>query len=247
MFKQRKLRAATVSVACNLILVIPKLVGAHVSLSAAMKADALHSASDILISCPVFLSIWSTLRNQHKAAKPTLDGEDRDDTEAGPRDDHAGTANKLIAENLTALLVSVLLIAAAAGFLVRAFTGDAQPLRRVPIAIVIVWVCMVLSHFLARYKIRVGRDEGSISLEADGHHSRMDLYSSAVVFVGLLGDLIGIRLDALASALVSFLVLKAGGEVLFASIRGLAASEAFTYQSLAGLYDTPLGRKLAPV
>ena len=243
MLKDRRLCAALVSIAWNVVLVILKLVGARLSLSAAMRADALHSASDILISGLVFLSICFTLRNSGTENRPARDEqEDRDEG-----DDQGAIGNAHLAENVTALFVSLLLIAAALGFLLAAFTGPAASLQCVPAAIAIVWVCIVLSYLLARYKIRVGREEGSVSLEADGHHSRMDMYSSIVVFVGLVGDLIGIRLDALAAAAVSFLVLKAGLEVLGSSAQGLAATEMFTYQGLGWLRDTRLGQKTAPV
>ncbi len=257
MFKDRKLRAAAASIACNLLLVLLKVVGARLSLSAGMKADALHSTSDILISGLVFLSIWFTFRKEREGRQPEQEAEETGENgeqaeEDGPRTQPGAavphTNDKVLAENLTALLVSLLLIGTALGFLASAVMGYAYPLVRVPVAIGIVWVCIIISYFLSRYKIRVGREEGSISLEADGQHSRMDMYSSVVVFVGLLGNLIGLRLDALASAVVSFLVLKAGAEVLVSSVRGITASEAFTYQSLMGrLGDTSWGQDLAPL
>lgn len=246
MLTDRKVRAAAVSIACNLMLVILKLVGARLSLSTAMKADALHSASDILVSGLVFLSICFGLRTQRAPHEATCESKKASDSDADRNEASPNTASKIVVENLTALLVSLLLIGTAIGFIVNAAKGNAYPLERIPVAITIVWACILVSYFLARYKIRVGRQEGSISLEADGQHSRMDMYSSVVVFVGLLGNLIGIRLDTLASAVVSLLVLKAGLEVLALSIRGLVASEAFAYQSLGGLRDTTLGRELAP-
>jgi len=244
MLKDRRIKAVAVSLVCNLVLVTLKLFGARVSLSVAMKTDALHSASDILIDGLVFLSICFTIYQYRKEGKSVRDGEKSREGKRSSAGKGKRMGNTLVAENLTALLVSIWLIAAAVGFLVTAFTGHAQPLHRVPVAIAIVWVCIVLSYFLGRYKIRVGREEDSISLEADGHHSRMDMYSSIVVFVGLLGDLVGIRLDAFASVVVALLVMKAGGEVLVSSIRGLATAEVFTYRNLGGLLNTPLGGKL---
>ena len=239
MLKDRRIRAAWVSIGCNLILVILKLTGARLSLSAAMKADALHSTSDILVSGLVLLSIWITLRGERSAGQvESVDKSSPDET--------AATSDGVTGENLTALLVALLLIGAAIGFLVGAVTGYTYPLERIPVAIAITWVCILISFFLGRYKVRIGREEGSLSLEADGHHSRMDMYSSIVVFVGLLGDLIGLRIDGLASAVVSVLVLKTGGEILYSSIRGLVASEVFTYRSWAALRDTALGQRAAP-
>lgn len=251
MFKDRRLRAAVISIAANVGLVILKLVGSRLSLSAAMKADALHSTSDIVVSALVLLSIWMTVRSVREAQaddeeEPGEGETDSADEEDG-EEDNAPLGEKVTGENLTALLVSLVLIGTALGFVVSALTGYAYELERVWIAIAIVWVCILISHFLAEYKIRVGREEGSISLEADGYHSRMDKYSSIIVFVGLLGYFVGLRLDAIASAIVSFLVLKTGVDILYSSIRGLVASEVFTYQSLAGVRNTALGRGLAPL
>ncbi|HEO71789.1 MAG TPA: FtsH protease activity modulator HflK [Candidatus Hydrogenedentes bacterium] len=252
MFKDRRIRAAWISIACNFALVVLKLIGARLSLSAAMKADALHSSSDILVSGLVLLSIWITLRHVRVASQPQAREEDAGEGDAEEDEEDSAPEppinDNATAENLTALLVSLLLIGTALGFLVSALTGYAYPLERIPAAMGIVWVCILISYFLGRYKIRVGREEGSISLEADGHHSRMDMYSSIVVFVGLLGDLVGYRqLDTIASGIVSLLVLKTGAEILYSSVRGLATSEVFSYQPLMGLRDSAVGRRVAPI
>ena len=234
LWRDPRAKAIAVSIAGNCLLVVIKLLGAQLSMSAAMRADALHSASDILISGLVCLSFGIPLllaRRQHAA---------KQDGEPSP-----GSADSATAENLAALLLALLLIGAALGLLTQAATGYRVELERIPLAIALVWLCILISYFLARYKIRVGRETGSIAVEADGYHSKMDMWSSVVVLGGLLGDLVGIRLDTGASILVSLLIFKAGVEVLASAVRGLAASEAFTYQTLHGLRHTLPGRKAA--
>ena len=111
MLSDRRLRAAAVSIACNVLLVILKLIGARLSLSAAMKADALHSASDILISGLVFLSLCFGLRSEREPQETEGGAEETSDSDEEAGRSGSNATRRIIAENLTALLVAVLLLA----------------------------------------------------------------------------------------------------------------------------------------
>jgi len=65
----------------------------------------------------------------------------------------------------------------------------------------------------------------------------MDMYSSVAVLAGLLGALMGISLDTLASFVVVMLIFKIGLEVMAAAILGLVKSEVFTFKT-AVLFGT---------
>jgi len=78
------------------------------------------------------------------------------------------------------------------------------------------------SALLSNYKLKVGREENSPSLIADGKHSRTDALSSAVVFAGILGNYLGFYfLDPAVGILVSLFIFKAGYEILKDSIKVL--------------------------
>jgi len=205
----------------NVLLVALKLWGARLSSSMAMKADALHSSSDILVSLLIIFGVLIASRNSR-------------------------WLNAV--ENAIALTISALIMGAAAGLLIKVVRGESYlPLQRIPVALGIIWLCILISYFVAKYKIRVGRESGSPSLVADGYHSKMDTYSSVAVFIGISGHMIGFQIDTLASIVVIILVFKVGIEVMVASINGLARSQIFVFQSVSGLKNTAVGRKLTAV
>jgi membrane protease subunit HflK len=84
-----------------------------------------------------------------------------------------------------------------------------------------VFFCILVSGFIARLKIKVGQEEHSTSLLADGYHSRMDMYSSVGVMIGLVGTMVGLNLDVQAAALISLLIAATGLEVIYGGIRAL--------------------------
>lgn len=214
----RRLKVAYISIGCNLALVVIKLFGASLSNSVAMKADAIHSMSDIFVSALVLLGIL--LSKEHPRWLKTV-------------------------ENSVALLISSLIMGAAVALLVKTLQYRDYTLERVPLVIGFVWVCILISYAVARYKIRVGRETDSPSLEADGYHSMMDMYSSVAVLIGLVGSLVGLRLDALASVVVVLLIFKVGLEVMVGSIQGLGKSEVFTFETTAFLRSTSFGAKVS--
>ena len=209
MSTERRIRAGLISVGCDIVLVCLKLLGAWLSMSMAMKADAIHSLSDIgvsgLVLAGALLSRWKF---------PWL---------------------KTL-ENVIALLISLLILAAALTLGMQTFQYRNQPLTNVPVAIGFIWVCILISYGISRYKIQVGRETNSPSLEADGYHSRMDMYSSVAVLAGLLGGWIGLRLDTVASFVVVLLITKIGLELLVASIQGMLQSEFFAFETVQAAF-----------
>ena len=79
---------------------------------------------------------------------------------------------------------------------------------------------------MARYKIYVGEQTGSQSLIADGYHSKMDMYSSIAVLVGLLGSLFSMpSLDKISALVVMVLLMIAGYEIFTSNLRMLLHPE----------------------
>ncbi|MGD8491720.1 MAG: cation diffusion facilitator family transporter, partial [Anaerolineae bacterium] len=71
------------------------------------------------------------------------------------------------------------------------------------------------------YEMRVGRELNSPSLMADAQEYRAHVFSSGVVFLALVGQLIGIPLDRYAALLVVVLIVKTGWELLSDGMRVL--------------------------
>lgn len=191
MFADRRIKAATLSIVVNLLMVAIQLYGASISKSQGMRADAFHSFSDIGVSALVLLSILAATRVK-KWGKGIEEG--------------------------VGFVIGLIIMWVAIGILRRpSVPADETTLQNVPVAIVLTWVCILISYFVSRYKLRVGHECDAASLRADGHHSRMDMYSSVAVLIGLVGSWSGLNLDALASVVVGLMILRLALVVLAAA------------------------------
>jgi len=216
----RRVKVALVSIGCNIALVAIKLFGARLSQSMGMQADAIHSLSDVFVSLLVLVGVLFS--KEHPRWLRTI-------------------------ENTMALLISSLIMGAAVALLIRSRGYPVYTLQRVPTAVGFIWVCILMSLAVGRYKIRAGRECGSPSLEADGYHSMMDSLSSVAVLVGLVGSLVGFQLDSWASVVVALLVFKVGFEVMVAAIQGLGKSDVSAFETLAYARGTAFGAKVSGV
>jgi cation diffusion facilitator family transporter len=65
------------------------------------------------------------------------------------------------------------------------------------------------NEWVAVYRIRTGRRIGSVALEADGYHARIDGLTSLAVVVGVIGLAAGFRLaDPIVGLLISIAILR---------------------------------------
>lgn len=135
-----------------------------------MLADAVESASDIASS----LLVYGGLRI---AVAP-------------PDADHPYGHGK--AEPLTALLVSILLLLAAAGIAIQSLREIATPHHApAPFTLVVLVCVIVIKESLARFVLNVGDEVGSTALRTDAWHHRSDALTSAAAFVGISVALAG--------------------------------------------------------
>jgi membrane protease subunit HflK len=208
-----KIRIALISVGVNILLVGLKLLLARWSRSASIHADAVHSLSDIFVSLLVLSSlVLGALGTQRRTA----------------------LWRKI--EDVVAILVGLFILGAAVQIFTTAVTSPPRELTRLPLALLGIFVCILVSGFIARLKIKVGTDYRSTSLVADGYHSRMDMFSSVGVLIGLVGSMIGLNLDVQAAALIALLIAATGLEVIYGGIRALLRGTHLEEYLLAGLF-----------
>jgi cation diffusion facilitator family transporter len=124
------------------------------------------------------------------------------------------------AEDLAGLFVLLVMAASAlvAGWesLRRMTSGETPDHLLVGMAAALVGVAG--NEAVAQYKIRVGRRIGSVSLEADGQHSRQDGLVSLAAFIGLLGVAVGLDwADGAAGLLITGVIVL----VLITTARGV--------------------------
>ena len=207
-------KTATFSIIVNIILIAFKFLLWRISGSTSIHADAWHSISDLCVSGLVLAGLYLSSPGESKAP-----------------------VNWRGFEDLIALLVGAFIVYTGISILKSSFMERAQTLTNVGWAIGGALVCILISNFIATIKIKVGEETGSSSLLADGYHSRMDVYSTVAVAVGLFGVLIGIDLDRLAAGVVSIFIVLTGVEIIAGSIKAMLKGTPVTDFFLSRLFE----------
>jgi len=159
--------------------------------SVVLVADAIHSAAD---SFSTFL-VWLGLRIARK--KPT----------------EKFQYGYYKAENLSTLLVSFLIFYA--GFeIIRASIAKLSISYELHIPFIAMGVAIldaIVMFLIGTYEVKVGRKINAQSLIADGSESRMHLFSSSIVFLGLLSSYFRIPyIEGIAGIIISLFIFSIG-------------------------------------
>ena len=188
----RKEKTILITIIANIVLIVLRFALARISGSIGLEANAWHSLSDVFVSSVVFLGLLFT-RLGAKKLKIAVEK----------------------AENVLAIFVSLFIFYMGVEILSDALAGEGAELRYLPFVAAGAFVGVAINYFMARYKIYVGEQVGSKSLIADGYHSKMDMYCSVAVLVGLVGSLFGMSsLDKIAAIIAMVMMVIAGFEIL---------------------------------
>jgi len=200
-YLNRKEKTLIITIGVNLFLIVLKFVLSGISGSLALKASAWHSFSDIFVSGIVLTGLFMSRQEDVKRSR--------------------GISR---IENTVSVLVSVFILFIGYEIFKEVIRGAQRELSQVPAVILGALLTIAVSYFMARYKIYVGKQTNSPSLVADGYHSKMDMYSSIIVVIGLIGYLIGlINMDKVAAVVVVILIVWAGFEILIGALKALRA------------------------
>ena len=191
-------KVAWLSIAVNLVLVGIKTGLAFLSGSIAIRADALHSLTDVLSSVIILIGI--------KISK---------------RSSRAFPYGLYKVENLVALGTSVLIVFAGYEIIKEVFSGTPALPVNIPLAIAGTVATIVIAWRFSSYELRVGRATGSPSLVADSRHILTDVLSSLVILVSLVGSAIGFALDRYAAVVVVLFIGRSALTILLDSVRVL--------------------------
>lgn len=207
----RDKKAALVSIVVTAFLVVIKYTIGILSGSIALIADAVHSFTDVISSIGVFIGLKISSR------KPT---------ETFPYGFYK-------AENIVSLFLALAIFYAGYEIVLTSVENfEAGALTNVPAAISVALASLMLTLLLSSYKLKVGREMNSPSLIADGKHTRTDVYASAVVLLGIVGNYLGFySLDQMAGILIAVFIFKSGYEILKDSIKVLLDAS-IDYESL---------------
>jgi cation diffusion facilitator family transporter len=195
-------KVALVTGLINLLLSIVQIVIGIVANSAALIADGVHSASDLLSD----VLVWFAARHAAQA----------------PDEDHPYGHGRF--ETAATLGLGILLVVVAAGIvwtgIERLFEAD----RPMPgqIALFVAAIGIAAKEALYWYTIAVARRLKSDMLRANAWHHRSDAISSIVVLIGVGGALLGyVYLDAVAAIIVGLMVIRIGWDLGFAAMMEL--------------------------
>ncbi len=169
----RGMRALWVSLAVLGATALVQAAVVVVSGSVALLGDTVHNAADALTAVPLGIAF---VLGRRAATRRFTYGYGR-------------------AEDLAGLVI-VLTIAASAAFAAWAAAGrllDPRPVAHVPAVAAAALAGFAGNEWVARYRIRVGREIGSAALVADGLHARTDGFASLAVLLGAGGSALGWR------------------------------------------------------
>jgi len=196
-------KAAKLSIASVSLLILIKVVASFITGSISIRADAVHSALDLIAAVTTFIGV-------------RISGRPADEQ-------HPFGHGK--AENISSTVVAGLIFAAA-GIIIysavkRLIAG--APLELIEIGIYVTAAAIVINVLISRYLSKVARATDSLALEADARHLFSDVLSSCAVLVGLIAvRLTGLNiLDPIIALLVALFILKVGYDTLRKSFGGL--------------------------
>ncbi|MFB6467341.1 cation diffusion facilitator family transporter [Cytobacillus sp. Hz8] len=194
-------KVAWISLWCNIILTVGKIVVGLVGHSDAVFADGIHSAADVVASFIVLFVI--------KIANKPAD------------EDHPYGHGK--AEVIVSGIVGILLFLVSFYVVYEGVAGLFHPIEAP--SILAMWVAVISYIFkkaLYRYSLNVASSQNSKAIEAIAYDHKADIVASIAAGVGVLLSVIGNRFDIqlllysdkIASIFVAYLIFKIAKEML---------------------------------
>ena len=183
-----KEKIAGISVFANLILAVGKIIVGLIANSAAVLAEGIHSGMDVLSSGISLVGI--------KLAKKPVDEE------------HPYGHYKF--EVLAGVIITLILFITGIIIFYKSYQGFLEPseLKIGYLALGVMIFSAIINEIMARLKIHYGKKENSVSLLSDGVHSRIDVYASIAVLIGLMLTKYWIYMDSLLALFIGIYIIK---------------------------------------
>ncbi len=183
-----KEKVALISILANVFLAGGKLIAGFIAGSGAVFAEGLHSGMDILSSGISFVGI--------KIAKKPVDKK------------HPYGHYKF--EVMAGLIITIILFLTGGFILVESIREfrNPSPVTIGYLALGVMLASAIVNEIMARLKIHYGKKENSVSLLSDGVHSKVDVYTSLVILVGLFLTNYWIYIDSVLALLIGIYIIK---------------------------------------
>jgi len=183
-----KERIAAISILANVILAGGKIAVGIFSNSAAILAAGLDSFADIFSSLISFVGI-------------KMSGKPADEK-------HPYGHYKI--EVLTGAIITIIIFITGIGIIYDAYRNFLEPADMAIgyLAFGVMVFSVLVNEFMSRLKIYYGKKESSVSLLSDGFHSRIDVFTSLVILIGLFLTKYWIYADATLALLMGAYIIK---------------------------------------
>lgn len=183
-----KEKIALISVLINVVLAGLKILAGVFSHSTAVLAEGIHSLMDVFSSAIGYIGI--------KISKKPEDQK------------HPYGHYKF--EVLAGFLITLILLGTGAGIIYEAYQKFLNPsLIKIPIlAFGVMIFSALVNEIMAHLKIYFGKKENSVALLSDGFHSRIDVFASLAVFIGLFLTKYWVYTDSVLAFLIGLYIIK---------------------------------------
>ena len=189
--------------AVDLVLGVLKIALGIIENSQALVADGIHSISDLVTDGMVLVAV----RQGNKMAD----------------EDHPYGHARI--ETITTVLLALALLLVSFGIVNNALDVLSEPGREVTPgwrALLVVLASGLSKEYIFHYTMKVAKLHQSPILEANAWHSRTDAISSVMVFVGIVGAMLGLpELDAIAAIGVAAIIAKVAWDLGAPSVQEL--------------------------
>ena len=191
-------RVAWASIAVNIFLTLLNLAIAAASGSLAVAAEMVHNLVDLVASVAVLAGV-----------------------KISERESRAFPYGLYKVENVVAVGVAILIFFTGYEIAKEALFAEPEAATVNGWMLAGVALSAVIPLAFSVYEMRVGRELNSPSLMADAQEYRAHVFSSGVVFLALVGQMIGYPVDRYAALVIVVLIAKTGWELLADGMRVL--------------------------
>ena len=209
-------RVAWASIAINIVLSLLNLAIAAASGSLAVAAEMVHNLVDLVASVAVLAGV-----------------------KISERESRAVPYGLYKVENVVAVGVAILIFFTGYEIAKEAIFAEPEATTVNGWMLAGVALSAVIPLAFSIYEMRVGRKLNSPSLMADAQEYRVHVFSSGVVFLALIGQLVGYPVDRYAALLIVVLIVKTGWELMVDGMRVLldASLDAETLDQVRAVVD----------
>jgi cation diffusion facilitator family transporter len=183
-----KEKISLISILANMVLAGGKITVGLLSGSSAILAEGIHSFMDIFSSAIGYVGIKIS-------QKP---------------EDQKHPYGHYKFEVLGGFFITLILLGTGAGIIYEAYQKffNPSPIKTSILAFSVMAFSAIVNEAVARLEIYFGKKENSVTLLSDGFHSRIDVFTSVAVFIGLILSKYWIHTDALLALLIGLYIIK---------------------------------------